>query len=216
VDNAPPGVAVSDSVGGMRWEDLFTDLEGQLESEHSSEEADLRAEEERLRLARLGVRDRLLAVHNAGPELTERALRIYLRDGTRLMVTPTTFGRDWFVADLHGELRRERPCIVPVDAIASVSLSSAQVTASLDASPPDDKRQSLAARLGIGFLLRDLCRRRAPVQLQLAGVTVAGTLDRVGRDHCDLAVHDAGGVRRESTVFEVRMVRFSELMLVRL
>jgi hypothetical protein len=200
----------------MRWEDLFNDLEGQLESEHTSEDADLRAEEERLRLARLGVRDRLLAVHNAGPDLADRALRVILRDGTRLAVTPTTFGRDWFVADLHGELRRDRPCIVPIDAIASVAFTAAQVYASLDAQPTDDKRQSVAARLGMGFLLRDLCRRRAPVQLQLAGIIVAGTLDRVGRDHCDLAVHDAGGVRRESAVSEFRMVRFSELMLVRL
>lgn len=216
VDNARLGRPVSDSVSGMRWEDLFTDLEGQLESEFSSEEADLRAEEERLRLARLGVRDRLLAVHTAGPELTDRVLRVNLRDGTRLAVTPSTFGRDWFVADLHGESRRERPCIVPLEAIATVSFTPAQVYASLDAPPPDDKRQTLAARLGLGFLLRDLCRRRVPVQLQLIGLTVAGTLDRVGRDHCDLAVHDAGGVRRESAITEFRMVRFGEILLVRL
>jgi hypothetical protein len=152
VDNALLRGAVSDSVSGMRWEDLFTDLEGQLESEFSSEESDLRAEEERLRLARLGVRDRLLAVHTAGPELADRLLRVNLRDGTRLAVTPTTFGRDWFVADLHGEMRRERPCIVPLDAIASVSFTAAQVYASLDAPPPDDKRQSLASRLGLGFV----------------------------------------------------------------
>lgn len=207
-------VQVDDSVGGMRWDDLFNDLEGQLESEQTSEDADLRAEEERLRLARLGLRDRLLSVHRAVTVPAQRALQISLLDGSRVSVTPSTFGRDWFAGELHGEMRRDRPCVIPLESISSVALSAAQVYASLEGPPGSDEDRSLAARLGLGFLLRDLCRRRAPVTLQLPTLTLSGTLDRVGRDHCDLAVHDAGGVRRESAVSEFRMVRFSEVMIV--
>ncbi|MET0990477.1 MAG: hypothetical protein ABWY54_07510 [Glaciihabitans sp.] len=198
----------------MRWDDLFNDLEGQLESEHTSEDADLRAEEERLRLARLGLRDRLLSVHRSsrGPE--NRVLRLALGDGTHVSVTPSTFGRDWFAGELHGELRKDRPCVIPLESISSVAFTAGQVRASLDGPVEDEADRSLAARLGLGFLLRDLCRRRAPVTLQLRSLTLSGTLDRVGRDHCDLAVHDAGGVRRRSEVTEVRMVRFTDVIMV--
>ena len=42
----------------MRWDNLFDDLESQLEQELDAEDIDLLAEEERLRLGRLGLRDR--------------------------------------------------------------------------------------------------------------------------------------------------------------
>ncbi len=43
----------------MRWDNLFDDLESQLEQELGAEDVDLLAEEERLRLGRLALRDRL-------------------------------------------------------------------------------------------------------------------------------------------------------------
>ena len=49
----------------MRWDNLFDDLESQLEQELTAEEVDLQAEEERLRLARLGIRDRLRSLAHA-------------------------------------------------------------------------------------------------------------------------------------------------------
>jgi hypothetical protein len=214
VDNGRAAHAVDDSVGGMRWDDLFDDLEGQLESEQTSEDADLRAEEERLRLARLGLRDRLLSLHRSTLTPAQRILRLTLGDGSSVGVTPSTFGRDWFAGELHAELRRDRPCVIPLESITSVALTSEQVLASLDAPVEDEADRSLAARLGLGFLLRDLCRRRAPVTLQLRSLTISGTLDRVGRDHCDLAVHDAGGVRRRSAVTEIRVVRFTDVMML--
>jgi hypothetical protein len=199
----------------MRWDNLFDDLESQLEQELSADDVDFRAEEERLRLARLGMRDRLLSLHAAGDAGT-RLLRVVLRDGSRISVTPTTFGRDWFAGELAEDGRRPPFCVVPLDAIAGISLTRAQLDRSLESGPPDDTDRSLSARLGLGFVLRDLCRRRQPLEVRVAGGSLSGTLDRVGRDHCDLAVHDAGGIRRESSVTEYRLMRFSEVLLVRL
>ena len=50
----------------------------------------------------------------------------------------------------------------------------------------------------------------------LASGEVHGTIDRVGRDHVDLAVHDRGEPRREGAVREVRIVPLAALLLVRL
>jgi len=50
----------------MRWDSLFDDLESQLEQELGAEEGDLLAEEERLRLGRLTLRDRLVAMTGPG------------------------------------------------------------------------------------------------------------------------------------------------------
>jgi len=198
----------------MRWDNLFDDLESQLEQELTVDDLDVRAEEERLRLARLGIRDRLISLHDC-PETDLRMMRLELRDGARVTVIPATFGRDWFAGELVEDGNRAPACIVPLDAISSLVLTREQVAASLE-SPTDDAARSLAARLGMPFVLRDLCRRRRPLEIRVAGQLLFGTLDRVGRDHCDLAVHEPGGVRRESAVVEYRVLRLSEVLLIRL
>ena len=62
----------------MRWDHLFDDLESQLEQELGAEEADLLAEEERLRLGRLALRDRFRALLARAPEVP---VRLTLTDG---------------------------------------------------------------------------------------------------------------------------------------
>jgi len=198
----------------MRWDNLFDDLETQLENELTAEEIDLRAEEERLRLARLGMRERLIALTTS--DEVGRMLRLILRDGTRIAAIPGTFGRDWFAGELCEEGSRRPGCIVPIDAIAGVVLSRPQVTASLVPLQQTPAARALAERLGMPFVLRDLCRRRQPVELRLMGEVIFGTLDRIGRDHCDIAIHEPGGVRRESAVTEYRVVRLDQVLLVRL
>lgn len=46
----------------MRGDNLFSDLESQLEFGLTAEEDDLQAEGERLRIGRLGIRDRIMAM----------------------------------------------------------------------------------------------------------------------------------------------------------
>lgn len=199
----------------MRWDNLFDDLETQLEQELTAEEVDLQAEEERLRLARLGVRDRLRSL-SMSPATENRLLHLVLSGGERALVAPSTFGRDWLAGELYEESGRRPQCVVPIDAIDAVILTGSQVQQSLDSSGGEESAGALSARLGLPFVLRDLCRRRQAIDLWLANGRMHGTIDRVGRDHLDLAVHEPGHPRRESEVSEYRIVRLGQVVLVRL
>ncbi|HEY2645008.1 MAG TPA: hypothetical protein VGI56_14735 [Galbitalea sp.] len=199
----------------MRWDDLFDDLESQLERELSAEEVDLLAEEERLRVARLSVRDRLLSLSVTGTDGETPELRLILCDGTRLSVTPSTFGRDWFSGEVVDESGKRPGCVVPLDAVDAVLLARVDIPRSIDSARRSETQESLSARLGLAFVLRDLCRRRAAIDLQLPNARLHGTIDRVGRDHLDLAVHERGRPRRDSEVSEYRLVRIAHILLVR-
>jgi hypothetical protein len=200
----------------MRWDNLFDDLEGQLEHELSAEELDVRAEEERLRLGRLTIRDRLIAIDEAQARGAAYSIRVFLTDDTVIAVRPVTFGRDWFSADVVDDSSRSAQCIIPIAAIASLALTRQQLAASLAAEPPQSGRATLPARLSLGFVLRDLCRRRAAVELRTLSGVLRGTIDRVGRDHLDLAEHEPGQPRRESAVSQSRLVPLAQVTLVRL
>ncbi len=200
----------------MRWDNLFDDLESQLERELSAEELDVSAEEERLRLGRLGVRDRLVAIHADAASRTDYSLKLILLSGERMTVRPATFGKDWFSADVIGESSRASTCIVALAGIAGVSFEPTDVAASLRPSGAIDGHPSLSERLGLPFVLRDLCRRRKSVEVVLVESTVRGTIDRVGRDHIDVAMHESGTARRDSAVSEVRLVPLAAVLAVRL
>ncbi len=198
----------------MRWDKLFDDLESQLEREITAEELDLEAEEERLRLGRLAMRDRLVALHES--QAAGYELRVTVGADQRMTLTPATFGRDWFSADVVDGSARRGQVIVPIAALSGISLTPSQVAASLTPARVPEGQVSLSSRLGLPFVLRDLCRRRRPIDLVLAHGEVHGTLDRVGRDHVDLAVHDRGSARRAPEVREYRVVPLATLSLVRL
>ncbi|MDY7542837.1 MULTISPECIES: hypothetical protein [unclassified Cryobacterium] len=205
----------------MRWDNLFDDLEGQLEHELNAEDLELRAEEERLRLGRLSLRHRLMSLSGAGSGV----LRLVLASGATLFVRPTTFGRDWLAAEIldpasasagttpPGVPALSAPqCVVPIAAIAGVILQSAEVRASLAA--PAEPESGVVDRIGFAFVLRDLARRRKFVEVHTPGGLLSGTIDRIGRDHLDLAMHDRGVPRRTSEVRQYRIVPLAEIQLL--
>ncbi|MCX7521092.1 hypothetical protein OSC27_02235 [Microbacterium sp. STN6] len=211
----------------MRWDNLFDDIEGQLEHELDADDVELRAERERLRLARLSLRERLTSLaagegddrHHSAPEGDGRrqpnALTLQLTSGATIRVRPATFGRDWFSGELLEEARRPRHCVVPLAAIAGILVSTADAARSLADEPARGRAPSLSDRIGIAFVLRDLCRRRAGVELQTAAGSFHGTIDRVAREHLDLAVHEPGSPRRAASVTQVRIVPIEQITLVR-
>jgi len=211
VENPPSGVGAPRYRLGMRWDHLFDDLSGQLEHELQSEQADLLHEEERLRLGRLPLRDRLVVLRGSEGASAAR-IRCRLRSGEIVRLRLVTVGRDWMAGDLDEPPGRDQ-AIIPFSAVDALLLDPAQALLSLE---PVVERSELAARLGIAFLLRDLCRRRAVVTVRTLVGDATGTIDRVGRDHLDLAEHDRDRVRRTSDVQQVRVVPTDQVLLVRL
>ena len=194
----------------MRWDQLFDDLESQLESELGADDADVRAEEERLRLGRLALRDRLIGVHANGSGL----VRLGIVGGKRLIVRPMAFGRDWLSGELIAESHRRTQCVVPLSAVAAVVLGPHELDASL--TEPSGDHARVLDRIGFSSVVRDLCRRRAAVTIVTDAGDQHGTIDRVGRDHCDLAVHESGQPRRAGLVRELRILPFAHIRLLSL
>jgi len=198
----------------MRWDNLFDDLESQLEREITADDLELDAEEERLRLGRLSIRDRIVALHGRSTVQSPLTLAVLLITGTRITVRPVIIGRDWMSADIIDDRGRPAQCIIPFEALAGITLAAKHITPSL-ATTPADGHPSLSQRLSLSYVLRDLCRRRRAVSLLLQAGEVHGTIDRVGRDHMDVAVHERDALRRESAVLEYRLVPFTSLVLVK-
>ncbi|WP_104193154.1 hypothetical protein [Cryobacterium sp. Y82] len=198
----------------MRWDDLFNDLEGQLERELHSEATDLRLQEERARLDKLSLRTRLSNVVRSVGLGGTLQLRIVLVSGETIAVRPTALGRDWLAADLPGAGNGRVQCVIPLSAIAGVVLSDEQNLASI--AVESESTGKLIDRVGFPFVLRDLCRRRRSVELETRGGVLAGTIDRVARDHLDLAVHPLGTLRRAPEVLHYRLVPLWQIHVIRL
>ncbi|WP_353815417.1 hypothetical protein [Agromyces sp. SYSU T00266] len=188
----------------MRWDRLFDDLESQLDHDRLEEARSLAIESERVRIGRLGLRDRIAAMSAADGG----AVRIELVDATAVQLRPTTFGRDWLGGIPVGPGSQ---CVVPIAAIAAVTASRRQVGESLAAQP---RSAGIVERIGLALALRDLGRRRAAVELRTLDGRVHGTIDRVAADHLDLAVHEPGAPRRERDVRGYRLVPLDRITVV--
>ncbi|GAA1926017.1 hypothetical protein GCM10009775_17800 [Microbacterium aoyamense] len=187
----------------MRWDRFFDDLEDQLASEWEAERAALDTEAERLRLSRVSLRDRLQAL--AGSD--RPAATFETADGSRHVATVTGVGADWVgLASAEG---RARGMIVPLTSIEAVGMPHAEL---LHSARPAPATSSIVERMTLGFVLRDLARRRSAVVVHLMrGRSLAGTIDRAGADHLDLALHEPGTPRRADVVTGHRVVAFGAI-----
>lgn len=190
----------------MRWERFFEDLEDQLDSEWEAERAALDTEAERVRLSRIALRERLVALTAAGCGVS-----VDLADGTVLTGTVAAVGADWLA--LGSDTGPAGVSIAPLASVSGLAVPHADLLASARrASAGSVLRQ----RMTFGFVLRDLARRRVPVTVHLAtGRALSGTIDRAGADHLDLAVHDPGAPRRADAVRGHRILSFTGVVWVR-
>ncbi len=191
----------------MRWERFFDDLEDQLDSEWEAERAALDTEAERLRLARLTLRDRLAAIVRACDGVSAE-----LTDGTVITGSLVGIGADWVAFDTAR--RRGGAVLVPLSGLAAIGMPHADL---LRSARPTTPGSHLSQRMTLGFVLRDLVRKRVPVTVGCGGGrSFTGTMDRAGADHLDLALHDASEPRRRQAVTGHRIVPFSSIAWVRL
>jgi hypothetical protein len=185
----------------VRWDRFFDDLEDQLASEWEAERAALDTEAERLRLSRVTLGERLRGLSGAGPCAFEFV------DGTVATGEVCAVGADWVGMSLEAT---RGAVLAPFTGLLAVSAAQPDL---LRSARPDAVAPAggLAQRMTIGFVLRDLARRRIPVAMHTVGRTFTGTIDRAGADHLDLALHDPGAPRRSAEVRGYRLVPFASI-----
>lgn len=220
----------------MRWDNLFDDLEGQLEAEIGAVEREVHDDLERHRQAHLTLHDRLVnllssaSVHAEGAVAADDepdsepdnghhdsdVLALTLASGQSLSVVLIRLGQDWCAVDVISPPAFSGHAIVPIAAIAAVNLAPHQVTRSLRQAPEVRQAPRIADLIGLGFVLRDIARRRHALEIHTLRGIFGGTLDRVGSDHCDLAEHSPRGARRNENVRTYRVVSLADITLVRI
>lgn len=193
----------------MTWEALFEDLTSGLESEWEYERAAREAERQRLRIAQLTCHERFTALSTTGS-----AVAAYLRDGRVLTGEIVGAGADWLA------VRQATPAVldlVPEHAIVSVSSNAQALRTTIPQGEVATDAAGLLARLTFGYIARDLARRRVPVRVHAqAGWQHAGTIDRAGADHLDLAIHDLDVPRRSGNIRAVHLVTFAHITSIAL
>lgn len=195
----------------MRWDRFFEDLEDQLDSEWEAERAALDTEAERLRLARVPLRGRLVALAAAAAEARPATLiGVELSGGAGMTGRITRVGADWFAVE--ADARRAGAAVVPIDAVVAFAPGLETLLSSVrDAGPGT----AMSQRMSFGFVLRDIVRRRTPATVQLReGRMLTGTIDRAAADHLDLALHEPGSPRRADNVTGYRIVPFAAVAAV--
>lgn len=182
----------------MRWDDLFADLESQLEAAEAAELAGEVTDRSRREAGQLRLVDRLRP--SVGGVVTLHCLGAGSVRGRLLDV-----GVDWL--------------LVEETALNELLLSAAAllgVTGVSNRSDVPGSESEVARRLDLRWALRGLARNRAGVQVVLVdGSVLGGTFDRVGADHVDLAEHPPGEARRAGAVRQVRVLPLAALSIVR-
>jgi hypothetical protein len=180
----------------MRWDDLFADLEAQAQALLIAERDAEVAELTRLETSRLELASRLRPALGA-------AVRVRCLGGMVLTGRLSAIGAGWLLLDEDAG----REAFLATAAIVSIAGLGRL------AGTPDS---ALDARLGIGRALRGLARDRSVLRACLTDSTVLdGTLDRVGSDFVEFAVHAAGEPRRREEVREVVVLPIGALAVLR-
>lgn len=180
----------------MRWDGLFADLEAQLAQGRWQETEMEAAELTRGERASIVLADRLRGALG-------KPLVVVLEDGQRLEVTASTVGSTWL-----GGTDRTGSLVVNLAAVAAID--SPLPVAAQETSPG-------RRHLTIGSLFRSLSRLRAGVLASGRGGRLLGegTIDRVGLDHLDLAVHPLDEQRRGRNVRGLRVIPFEAIHVMR-
>ena len=197
----------------MRWDRLFSDLEARFDEIADAEAVAEMPDRQRVAAGAVGLTQRL-----AGS--LGQPIRVRVAGGTAVGGVLSRVGPDWLLlAEGHG-----RDVLVATRAIALVEGLTAATA--LPLSP-------VALRLDLRHAVRGLARDRSPVAVlvaggavsgptgaaepgsTLSGTEITGTIDRVGADFAEVAVHAAWEPRRAASVRAVVLVPLAAVLLIR-
>jgi len=178
----------------MRWELLFADLEALADAtDRAAFEADV-ADRARSERAAVRLTERLRAHLGA-------VLALRLADRGRVTGRLVDVGADWLLLDDAGSVLIPLAAVTVVEGLGRASAGEAG---------------EVQRRARITVALRRLARDRAVVRVAtLDGGIVVGTLDRVGADHVDLALHAQDELRRASAVRSVAVLPLAAIVQIR-
>ena len=178
----------------MRWDRLFADLEAQFDAATEAEFSAEVADRSRREVALVRLVDRLRG--------TATEVQVGLDGIGPISGVVAAAGPDWVLLT-----DRQAETLVLVAAITWVR------GAATTAEPPTS---AIAARLGLGHVLRGLARDRAETALLLrSGERITGTVDRVGADFIDLAEHPPGEPPRGGSARTIRAIPTHALAALR-
>jgi hypothetical protein len=182
----------------MRWDALFADLEAQAAAQARAERAAEVEERTRAEVGALAISDRLrgalgqpLRFHVAGAVTVAGALR--------------HVGADWVLVDEGAG----REVLLANGALLRVSGLTRHSAAG-------GAPGVVEARMSLRHALRAVARDRSGVRVHLRDSTVlSATIDRVGADFLEVALHASGEPRRRGDVREVALVALTAVAAVR-
>jgi hypothetical protein len=196
--NIVRGNTLDELGGAMRWDAMFADLEAQVEALERAERAAEVDERARIEVGALGLLERLRPAVGTG-------VRLQCTGAPTLSGLLTRVGPNWLLLDEGAG----REVLVALAAVQGVSGLSRLSTA-------PDSMPIVESRLGLSHVLRGVARDRSQVRIcRVDGSVLDATIDRVGTDFLEAAVHPAGEPRRRSEVRDVILIPYAALAAVR-
>jgi hypothetical protein len=182
----------------VRWDNLFDDLEAQLDQLAEAELAGEVAERSRIEVSKFGLVDRLRPAIGQPVSVT-------VPGAPAVVGTLSGVGGSWLlVAESRGP-----EVLVPMAAATSVA-----GLGNVSAVPGSAGR--VAERLTLAHALRGIARDRSGVAVGLLdGIVLTGTIDRVGADFFEIAEHAIDEARRRGNVAGLRTVPIQAVALIR-
>lgn len=179
----------------MRWDELFADMEAQLEAARFRD-----VELEAADLIRAEMAEALLQDRFAGG--IGRPAHAGLRGGAVVRGRVVGAGSGWVALDEAG-----LQMLIPLESVLWVE--------GLDRRRGSPESRS---RLGLGHAVRALASARAAVRILpvdgVPGGMFEGTIDRAGRDHLDLAMHPEDEFRRRRAVRSMRSIPYAAIACI--
>lgn len=193
-----------------RWERLALDLEAQAAAWETAERAGEIAERQRIEAGRMRLIDRLRpsgSVSSSEPRqgAVMPVVVLTCTGGVHIRGVLVRAVSDAVIVAEDGgrEALVSLPCILSVTGVSRL------------AAEPDHEG-TVASRIGLRHLTRSVVRDRSVVRVHLVdGSVLDGTLDRVGADFVEIALHPAGEPRRRDTVRDTAVVALSAVVAIR-
>ena len=180
----------------MRWDGLFADLEAQADRLAVGDRAVEVSERTRIEVGALSLGDRLRAAVGS-------QVRVRCRGDFRIAGVVRQASAQWLLLDGG---RGDETLVSYANLVSISGLSRLAVRA---------PHEAVESRLGIRQVLRGIAADRSTCQIRLADAsTVVGTLDRVGGDFVEVALHTSD-VRRRAEVREVQLLSLPWLVALR-